>query len=382
MSGTASGNEPRAAYVHVPFCRHRCGYCNFTLIAGRDDLIERYLAALERELRVLGHPRSISTLFLGGGTPTHLPPRQLQHLLKLVRTWFDLEPGYEFSIEANPIDCDTTKIEILAEAGVTRLSLGAQSFQAQKLHTLERDHTAELIGESVARAKNYIQSISIDLIFAVPGETVASWQADLRQALSLAPQHVSTYGLTLERGTTFWSRKLKGELQEVDDEIWRYCYALAIDELTAQGFEHYEISNFALPGQRCRHNEAYWRGDEYYAVGPGAARYIHGRREVNHRSTTTWMTRVLSGQSAIAESEELSPEDRAREKLVLALRTMAGVDPIQFERETHYKLEHLVGAEVERHLAMGTLIQEGRRLRLSREGLFVSDAIWPDFLRC
>lgn len=381
MVETLPDAAPRAAYIHVPFCRHRCGYCNFTLVAGRDDLIDRYLEALDRELSGLGRARPIDTLFLGGGTPSHLSPPKLRTLFEIAQRWFSLNHGYEFTIEANPSDITPDRVAVMREYGVTRLSLGAQSFDPGKLRVLERDHSAADIHKAIDLARPAFNSISIDLIFGVPGETLETWLADLEQALRLRIDHSSTYGLTFERGTQFWSQRLRGELREIDDDIWRQMYAAALDRLPLAGFEHYEVSNFARAGHRCRHNEVYWAAGEYFAAGPGAARHVSGRREVNHRSTTTWLDRVLAGESPVAESEMLEPADKARERLVLALRTSAGVETEQFARETGYCIRALVGQALAKHLELGTLAREGNRLKLTRAGLFVSDAIWPDFLR-
>jgi oxygen-independent coproporphyrinogen III oxidase len=372
---------PRAAYIHVPFCARRCGYCNFTLIAGRDDLIGAYLDAIKRELATLGDPQPVDTLFFGGGTPTHLPAGHLARLLRLVANWLPLTGGGEFSVEANPADLDEDRVRLLAEAGVNRISLGVQSFDDRKLAALERDHGAADIGRSYDLARRHIPSVSLDLIFAAPEESLADWRADLDAALRLRPDHVSTYGLTFERGTTFWGRLQRGMLAALPDDTQRDMYAAAIDTLSAAGFEHYEVSNFARPDHRCRHNEVYWAGESYYAFGPGAARYIAGRRETNHRSTTTYIHRVLSGESPVAEAEELSPEDRAREALVLGLRRMAGVDRADFARRTGFDLDALAGADLGPHITAGRLLDDGHSIRLSREGLFVSDAIWPDILR-
>ena len=241
---------PRAAYIHVPFCRHRCGYCNFTLVAGRDDLIEAYLEALERELSSLEVPHEVDTLFFGGGTPTHLPPPQLARLFALVRQWFPLAAGGELSVEANPCDLDQPRAAVLSAAGVTRISLGAQSFQSGKLQLLEREHRADDIQRAFESARQFAQSVSLDLIFGVPGESLANWKRDLERALALQPDHVSTYGLTFEKGTNYWSRLARNELSRLDEDLERQMYELAIDTLTAANFEHYEVSNFARLPQR------------------------------------------------------------------------------------------------------------------------------------
>jgi len=371
---------PRAAYIHVPFCRHRCGYCNFTLVAGRDDLIDAFLQALERELSSLHEPREVDTLFFGGGTPTHLPRARLQRLFDLASRWFPLAAGGECSMEANPVDLQGLKLGDLAAAGVTRISLGAQSFDPRKLAVLERDHGPREIVDALAAARDVTSSVSLDLIFGVPGESLEDWRRDLELALDLNPDHISTYGLTFEKGTSFWSRLLRGELRRLDEELERQMYERAIDTLTAAGFEHYEVSNFARPGHRCRHNENYWLGGAYYAAGPGAARFVGGRRETNHRSTTTYIQRVLAGQSPVAESEQLVPEDAARERLVFALRRLEGVDTAEFAATTGFAVEQL-GDALPRLLDAGLLEFAAGRLHLTRRGLLVSDAIWPEFLR-
>jgi oxygen-independent coproporphyrinogen-3 oxidase len=374
--------DPRSAYIHVPFCRHRCGYCNFTLVAGRDDLIGAYLGALERELSWLGRPYEVETLFLGGGTPTHLPPAQLERLFAIVRQWFPLAAGGELSVEANPIDLDEAKSQILAAAGVTRVSIGAQSFDEQKLDKLERDHQRLDIARAVDCARTFAKSVSLDLIFGVPGENVNVWRDDLHMTVHIMQaDHISTYGLTFEKGTAFWSRLSRGELARADEDLERQMYEIAIDTLTAAGFEHYEVSNFARAGHRCVHNEIYWLGGQFFAAGPGAARFIGGRRETNHRSTTTYIRRVLAGQSPVAETEQLGPEDAARERLVFALRRLEGIDAAEFAAATGFSVEQLGGKALPALIDRGLLSLAGERLKLTRAGLLVSDAIWPQFLR-
>jgi oxygen-independent coproporphyrinogen-3 oxidase len=218
------------------------------------------------------------------------------------------------------------------------------------------------------------------MIFATPGETLTDWAADLDAALTLEPEHVSTYGLTIERGTTFWGRRLRGELVEVDEETQRDMYLLAIDRLASAGLAQYEISNFARPGCRSRHNEAYWLGDGYYGYGPGAARYVDGVREINHRSTTNYLNRVLSGVSPVAEREQLDPERRARELLVFGLRRIDGIQRTAFAERTGLEVDQLVGRPLKKFVELGLLVDVDGRIQLTREGLLVSDAIWPEML--
>ena len=371
---------PRAAYVHVPFCRHRCGYCNFTVVAGRDDLVPAYLRAIERELQDLQTPRTVDTLFFGGGTPTQLSPKALERLCRLTQQWFPLADGYEFSVEANPADIDEARLDVLRAAGVNRLSLGGQSFDDDKLECLERDHRRSRLERAIAACRPRFASLALDLIFAVPGETLRTWRADLQTALASGADHISTYGLTFEKGSAFWSRLRRGVLRAVEEECERAMYEAALDTLAAAGWEHYEVSNFARPGHRCRHNETYWRGHSYFAVGPGAARFVDGWRETNHRSTSTYLRRMLAGQSPVAQRERLAPADAARERLVFGLRMMEGVDRRTFAAETGFAIEALLGDALQRFVDRGLLEDTGNRIRLTRNGLLISDAIWPEFL--
>ncbi len=370
----------RSVYVHIPFCRHRCGYCNFTVTAGRKDLHEPLLRALELEFQTLNVPRPIDTLYIGGGTPTQLSIEHLRRLCCLMRHWFPPTIGYEWSMEANPSDLDSERMEALVESGITRISLGVQSFDAGKLTTLERTHRAADVRRVFHEARRHFASVSLDLIFAVPGETLAQWQNDLQSAIDLNPDHLSTYGLTYERGARFFGLLRRGKLRQVDEETERAMYEWTIDRLVSLGWEHYEVSNFAKPGHRCRHNEVYWKGEPFFAAGPGAARYIDGQREVNHRSTTTYLKRVLAGQSPVAERQRLSPEDRAREQLVFQLRMLEGVSYTAFAARTGFRIEQLAGTAIREYTALGFFEQAGDRIRLSRRGLLVSDAIWPELL--
>jgi oxygen-independent coproporphyrinogen-3 oxidase len=376
-----SDQSNSAAYVHVPFCKHRCGYCNFTVIAGRDDLFDDYLRAIERELSWLGTPRPVRTIFCGGGTPTHLTPDKLDQLFQVVRRVFPVTGDYEFTVEANPADLDDDRVAVLAKHGVNRISLGAQSLDGDKLRFLDRDHGASDIERCIAKVRTRVRSVAVDLIFGVPGESIEKWEFDLRQVIRLGVDHVSTYGLTYERGTSLWTRWKKSQVTRMDEAMERVLFERAIDVLTEAGYEHYEVSNFARGGHRCRHNEVYWSGGEYYAAGPGAARYVDGCREVNHRSTITYLRRVLAGESPVAERERLAPEDRARETLVIGLRRIRGVDRFEFGLQTGFELESLVGPELERFIDLQLLCWEGQRLRLTRSGLMVSDSIWPYFVR-
>jgi oxygen-independent coproporphyrinogen-3 oxidase len=375
-----SSLKPRSAYIHVPFCKHRCGYCDFAIITGRDDLIEPFLNALATELGWLGQARPVDTLYFGGGTPSYLDARRLEELCDLVLRWHPLADGREWTIEANPESLTEDRVHVLADRGATRLSLGVQSLDGVKLRGLDREHCREDVVRSLEMARKAGLQVSLDLMFAAPGETLDVWRKDLQAAIELEPDHISTYGLTWEPGTAFTVRRDKGELRTLDEELERAMYAESIDMLTSAGLEHYEVSNFARPGRRSRHNEVYWAGNEYFAAGPGAARYVGGVRETNHRSTTTYLKRVLAGQSPVADREQLNDQQRARERLVLGLRRIEGVERAVFAAAAGYSVDELAGPAVSKFTELGLLSDDGSRVKLTREGLFVSDALWPELL--
>jgi oxygen-independent coproporphyrinogen-3 oxidase len=366
---------PRAAYVHVPFCAHHCGYCDFAVAVGQDHLAELYLDALAAELATLREPQPVQTLFIGGGTPTHLAAGQLDRLLTALRHWLPLRPGGEWTVEANPDGLDADKVNLLAEHGLTRVSLGAQSFQPRVLSSLDRRHAAEETAAAVALVRRRIPVVSLDLIFAAPGQTEAEWRADLAAALALAPDHVSTYGLTYEKGTPLWKRRRRGEVRPLDEDAELALYTAAIEVLESAGFEHYEISNFARPGRRCRHNETYWANEAYFGFGMGAARYVRGRREVNTRDLQTYLRRALSGETTAFQSEELPPEERAKETMAVQLRRSDGIGRAAFRVQTGCDLDAVAGPALPPLVEQGLLTDDGRGVRLTRRGKYVADAV-------
>jgi len=378
---------PRSVYIHVPFCTQRCGYCNFALVAGRGDLVEAYLEALQIELeqRLIDYaqPWPIETLFLGGGTPTFLQPRQIDRLVAQLRqrfTWDGDRPDWEWTVEANPNDLSADVVTHWSGHGVTRFSLGAQSFRSEKLKLLERTHTAHEIRLASQRILEADARLSLDLIFAVADETPTQWRADLHAALDCQAQHLSTYQLTFEKGTQFWNRLQRGVLSEAEQDRALELYQITREVLMAAGYEHYEVSNFALTGQRSQHNCVYWTGRPYFAFGPGAASYIQGVRRINHGSTTGYIKRLRQGLSAVAEEDCDGPEMRAREYFVFGMRMLGGIQAEKFARETGFELQRLFGKLLERDTARGWLCQEHSHWRLTEVGLYVSDTLWPDYL--
>ena len=370
---------PRAAYLHVPFCLHRCGYCDFTVLAGRDDLSTAYLDAIERELAALEHPREVDTLFIGGGTPTHLTAPELDRLCGTLARWLPLAEGGEWSVEANPHDLPNEKLDALAAAGVNRISLGVQSFDPAVLETLERSHSPEQAADAAARCRERFASVSVDLIFGVPRQTVESWTRTLDAAIATDVPHVSAYGLTFEKGTAFWTRRLRGTLAEPCEEAARAMQSEAMRRLPSAGLVQYEISNFARPGHRCRHNETYWRAEPFFGFGPGAASLIDGVRRLNHRSATTYLRRVLAGESPEMETEPLDRETLARELIMLRLRTVEGLSLARFEQVANQSLDSFAPGVADAMADRDWLIRSDDFVRLSDEGRFVADEVIAAF---
>jgi len=386
---------PRHVYVHVPFCRHRCGYCDFALVAGRDDLIDRYFAALTRELERLPPAvvpacpptggaaaacLELATLYVGGGTPSHLGPDGLRRLFDLLRARLVPAAGAEITVEANPLDVTDAFVAAARQCGVTRVSLGGQSLDAATLRALDRDHAPDDVRTAVGRLRDADLTVNLDLMTAAPGQTRAAVERDLDAALALNVQHVSVYCLTWEKGTAFESARRRGQLTPVDDDLERAMFETAIDRLEGAGFEHYEVSNFARPGHRCRHNEAYWDLRPWEAFGPGAARFDGRTRITNHRSPTTWMKGVLAGGECVGDVDAMTAAAAARERLVVGLRRRAGIERQAFRAASGHDVDALAGPAIARWVAAGFATDDGNRIRLTRDGLLVSDGLWASVL--
>ena len=368
---------PQAAYVHLPFCRRRCGYCNFTVVAGRDDLHARYVAALASEMRrtTSAHAAGPRTVYLGGGTPSQTPDALLEQILAALRSSCFPAPWDEFTIEANPEDVTRGRAERWAALGATRVSLGVQSLNAAKLRVLERDHSPSQADAAVRTIASAGMHAAVDLIFAAPHETVEQWRDDLRRVIDLQPSHISTYGLTYEKGAAFWGKRRRGSLKPIPESEEAEMYEQGIATLTAAGFEHYEVSNFAKPGRRSGHNLAYWTGRTYYGFGAGAARHIDARRAINHRSAWSYMRRVEQGHDATCESEQQPLEVRMLERLVFGLRLRRGVGWTEETRRQWRARVPRVANEIDALQIAGLLQADAQRLWLTTAGLMVADSV-------
>jgi len=346
-------------------------------VAGRDDLQDRFLEAARIELASIDHQNDLplGTVYLGGGTPTQLSSRRLEQLIRSVGDRFPIADDAEFTVEANPEDINDALLSMLVRAGVNRLSLGVQSFDDAKLRLLQRGHTGDQAIDSVRRASEKIPNLSIDLIFGTSGESIEQWSEELRIASTLPIRHISTYSLTYEKGTQFWSRRRRGELQEVPEDTDIAMYRECRRRLQKAGFEHYEISSFAQPSARSRHNSAYWNGHGWYAVGPGAARFVDGARHANHRSPTTYIKQMIHDGDATIETEIISLAQHARELAAFGIRQIEGIDLNVLNDRLGYDFASELKPVIDDCLTHRLLHHQAGRICLTPRGRLLADRV-------
>ena len=318
----------RHVYVHVPFCARRCSYCDFAIAVRRSVPVEDFVEALERELalRTDFATGSVDTIYLGGGTPSRLGHEGVRRVLDVVRGRFSAAPGAEVTIEANPEDVTVDDAASWRAAGVTRVSLGVQSFDDDVLRWMHRTHDATRAAEaaSILRQAGF-DDWSMDLIFALPPEVQRSWSDDLRRAIDLAPAHISCYGLTIEPHTPLTRWRERGQVHDADEERYEAEFLEAHRTLSGAGYEHYEVSNYALNGRRAKHNSAYWRRVPYVGIGPSAHSFDGSTRRWNSREYVAWRERILAGQDPVEGTELLEAEAEILERAYLGLRTSDGL---------------------------------------------------------
>jgi oxygen-independent coproporphyrinogen-3 oxidase len=329
------GSRPFSLYVHVPYCASRCGYCDFNTYTaqelgpgvGRASYADQAIAEVRLARRVLGAvDLPVRTVFVGGGTPTLLPPGDLGRILTAIRTEFGLDDDAEVTTEANPDSVSATSLAALRAEGFTRMSFGLQSTAPHVLAVLDRTHTPGRALAAVGEARTAgFEHVNVDLIYATPGETDADFAQSLQAAIDSGVDHVSAYALIVEDGTRLAARIRRGELPDVDDDIAAERYLQADTALTAAGLGWYEVSNWARPEGECRHNLAYWRGDDWWGIGPGAHAHVGGVRWWNVRHPTAYAERIAAGQSPAQAREILSGTDRAVEDVLLRVRLREGL---------------------------------------------------------
>ncbi|MSS72003.1 MAG: radical SAM family heme chaperone HemW [Candidatus Latescibacteria bacterium] len=368
-------------YIHIPFCASRCPYCDFAFVIGRGHLSARYADAVGREIRErvareFSGPVRFDTIFFGGGTPTAMAVPEIGRILDAVDAVAGWAKEAEITVEANPGTADVEKFRGLRRLGVNRLSIGVQSFSDQELRLLGRTHTSEEAVRAYDAARQAgFENVNIDLIFALPGQTVALWQSHLDRAIALGPEHVSVYNLTLESGTEFGRRQRRGQMTPLPEETQAVLYGAAIDRLTDAGYQHYEISNFARPGLCARHNLGYWDGSDYLGVGMSAHSFTGECRSWNVRGLTRYLERIEGEGTAIAGQEILSASERRSEAILLGLRRVQQGVPfgqLPGDPDGRRRLDRLIADDLLEHA--------GDRARLTRKGLMVADAVMVELI--
>ncbi len=367
-------------YVHIPFCLRKCSYCSFNSCTYEQKAAREYISALEDEAKVRARLEGASTLYIGGGTPTVVVPRLLARAVERIAELHGLPPGAEATLEANPgtlVGYDPTAI---LDAGVNRVSLGAQSFIDPELKKLGRLHNASDTAKSIEIIRGWgIRNIGLDLIYAIPGQDVESWEASLAAAIELSPEHISVYCLSVEDNTQLHRDVASGKIKTVPENLQAQMYDLAVEFLEKSGYCRYEISNFARPGFECRHNANYWRAGDFIGLGAGAYSSVGRKRRVNIHRVKDYTGSVLSGRDPEASIETVSSEEARKEFIMLALRTREGLSLDEYASRFGRRFMEEYGAVLERLGEGGFMTVEGGSARLAGRGIFASNEVISEF---
>ena len=371
--------KPTSAYVHIPFCTQICYYCDFSKVFIKNQPVDSYLEHLLQEFHSYDIQK-LRTLYIGGGTPTSLSAPQLELLLDGLTKNLNLSVLEELTIEANPGDLDADKIAVLKNSAVNRVSLGVQTFDDKMLKKIGRSHLEKDIYENIDRLKLAgFDNISIDLIYALPGQTMDQVKDNVAKAIALDIPHMSLYSLILENHTVFMNRMRRGKLPLPKEELEAEMFEYIIAELERAGFEHYEISNFSKPGFESRHNLMYWDNAEYYGIGAGASGYIDGIRYKNHGPIRHYLKAVEDGNARINE-EHLTQREQMEEEMFLGLRKKSGVSMERFEEKFGQSFQELYGDIIKDLIQQGLMQVDGDHVRMTKRGLFLGDTVAERFI--
>ncbi|MDT2816247.1 radical SAM family heme chaperone HemW [Vagococcus lutrae] len=374
----------KSAYLHIPFCEHICYYCDFNKVFIEGQPVDEYIDMLIREMSFLkeevsAHP--LSTMYIGGGTPTSLSAKQLEKLMIGIHEQLPLASGVEFTVEANPGDLTADKIAVLKNYGVNRLSMGVQSFDDRLLKKIGRKHTASDVFDTMRLLeKSGLNNVSIDLIYALPGQSLESFQDSLDKALSLDLPHYSLYSLILENQTVFYNLARQGRLHLPDEDEEGDMFDLAASFMEAHGRKQYEVSNFAIPGKESQHNLVYWNNEEYYGLGAGASGYLDGVRYRNFGPIQQYMQPLKEQKRPIRDEEILTEQARMEEELFLGLRKREGVSYALFYEKFNQSLDEVFGNVIEELVAEKLLVKDTQHIALTRRGLALGNNVFQRFL--
>ena len=369
-------------YIHIPFCKRRCIYCDFFSTI-QSEKKPTYIHALCQELEMRKNyleGEEIETIYLGGGTPSQLTEEELNEIFTSLYNIYKVKEDAEITLEANPDDLTPEYVSMLRRLPINRISMGIQTFQEETLKLLHRRHTARQAIEAFQRCREAgFRNISIDLMYGLPGETLKIWKEDLQQAIALHPEHISAYHLIYEEGTALWKLREEHQVEEADEDLSVTLFKTLIDELKQAGYQHYEISNFCLPGLHSRHNSSYWTGKKYLGCGPSAHSFNGSSRQWNIASLDNYLKGIASGKPNY-EIEELDLYTRYNDFVITSIRTCWGMSLSRLRSEYGEELYRYCLRMAKSHLEQGVLEIEEDTLRLTQEGIFISDGIMSDLL--
>ncbi|MCB5137795.1 radical SAM family heme chaperone HemW [Streptococcus mutans] len=373
--------KPTSAYVHIPFCTQICYYCDFSKVFIKNQPVDAYLEALIKEFNDYYQIKDLQTLYIGGGTPTAISGEQLDYLLTNLSKNLNLNMLEEFTIEANPGDLTPDKVAVLKQSAVNRVSLGVQTFNNKHLKQIGRGHNEDQIYESIDSLKSAgFDNISIDLIYALPNQTITDVKENVAKALALDIPHLSLYSLILEHHTVFMNKMRRGKLNLPTEDLEAEMFDYIISEMEDHGFEHYEISNFTKPGFESRHNLMYWNNAEYFGCGAGASGYVDGIRYRNRGPIQHYLKAIKEKGQARFQEERLSQAEKMEEELFLGLRKKSGISIQRFEDKFGLPLMEVYGQAIDDLEKDGLILVEKDCIRMSKKGLFLGDTVAEKFI--
>lgn len=375
----------RGVYIHIPFCHQICNYCDFNKFFFHNQPVDEYIESLGKEMALWANDlqkAEIETIFIGGGTPTSLSVDQLDRLLELITTYIPMEHVTEFSSEANPDELTLDKMQKMREFGVNRLSMGVQTFDQDLLKVLGRTHSNDHVYEVINHAKQTdFPSISIDLMYGLPNQTMDQWKASLQEAFRLKIPHISAYSLLVEPKTIFYNLLSKGKLSLPGEDLEAEMYGYLLEEMQSHGYIQYEISNFAYVGKESKHNLLYWNNDEYIGLGAGAHGYVNGKRYSNHGPIKKYMQTIETGEQPLMMQKEVTNVEKMEEEMFLGLRKNEGVSLAKFEERYGLTLRDVYGKELDELLQRELLVLENNFIRLTSRGRFMGNEVFQYFLK-
>ena len=367
-------------YIHIPFCKNKCMYCDFSSFAGKDNLRDRYVAALIKEIKMKAEQYIIKTVFIGGGTPTYLTLEEMDMLLSAIDK-LKFADDYEFTVECNPGTLTFEKLKLMKDRKVNRLSIGLQSTNNSLLKTIGRIHDYKTFEENYNLARKAgFDNINVDLMFGLPDQKISDWTETLEDIVKLNPEHISAYSLIIEEGTPFYNMYNNDRLNLPSEDDEREMYHSAKRILEQNGYHQYEISNFAKQGRECRHNEVYWMLDEYLGCGSAASSYVGGNRYKNEENIEKYINDIENGKTSVEEEIHNSFDDNMEEFMFMGLRMTRGVCEKTFEKRFGVKIDTIYKDVIDKHINEKLLVRENGRIYLTAKGIELSNYVMSDFI--